>query len=60
MKTEKFPFNTVIENGYCAEVTIEESKVTVGSWDVLIRVGLGDKDSAIKFTKKLRGRHKYE
>jgi len=51
---KKFPFNTVIENGYPAEVSIDENN------DVIIKVPFGVKKYAVSFTEKLRGRHKYE
>ena len=50
----KFPFNTVIENGYCAIVDINKEN------DVVIIVPFGLKKEAKSFTKRLRGRHKYE
>ena len=53
-KPKKFPFHTVIENGYCAKVYIDENN------NVVIIVPFGIRKHAESFTKKLRGRHKYE
>jgi len=50
----KFPFHTVIENGYCAIVDVNEEG------DVIITVGFGNKKQAKRWTDRLRGRHKYE